>query len=105
VGQYNVAITSHPDNVAAVDAAVEVLKSTECIEQERRVRKGTGYITRSVDLADELFFDIEKAKKLLSNISLGKGVEVVWVLAQSTTDVFIYFHWQSGKLVRALICG
>jgi hypothetical protein len=33
------------------------------------------------------------------------GLHLKLVLAVSTTDSFLYLHWYSGKIVRALGCG
>jgi hypothetical protein len=58
-----------------------------------------------VELPDRVFDDVEQTEALLRPLTKRFGLHVVLVLAVSTTDSFLYIHWYSGKVVRALGCG
>lgn len=49
--------------------------------------------------------DATLQEKELAELSLQLETDVIWLSYHSITDWFEYYHWQAGKLVRALGYG
>lgn len=49
--------------------------------------------------------DFEPPEAKLADLSARLHTDVIWLGFQSTVDAFLFFHWQDGQMVRALVYG
>jgi hypothetical protein len=105
MGSYSSVVIRHDRDPDRVQKALHLLETGGLVARIRDRTETASGLLISLDLNDRVFDDVDGLERTVSTVARSPGLQVALILAVSSTDSFLYIHWQSGRKVRELGLG